>query len=99
HTRITTLSLHDALPIFFEGNYHRPNAENPVVFRLIKKLDPEPLVARHVSHDLAYDGRSYYYDLRRGTLTPQPPTEAGLKFSFERDRKSTRLNSSHEWIS
>lgn len=71
---------------FFEDNYHRPDSQKPVTFRLIKKLNTEPLVKRHVSEYLpsAYDGRGVYYDLQRGSLTEQPASGSALRFSFER---------------
>ncbi len=68
---------------FFEPIYHRPDPENPVTFRLVKKLDPEPLIARRVSERTTYD-RPTYYDLARGALTQQPPEGVGLKFTFQR---------------
>ena len=68
---------------FFEADYHRPDPGNPVTFRLVKKLDPEPLIARHLSERASYD-RPSYYDLERGTLTQQPPAGAALKFTCER---------------
>lgn len=71
---------------FFEGNFHRPDRERPVIFRLTKKLDPEPLIARHVSEDLSYDGGAYYYDLQRGTVDRDVPASESLKFSFERSQ-------------
>ena len=68
---------------FFEGTYHRPNSKNPVTFLLIRKLDSEPLIARHLSERASYDHPNYY-DLDRGTLTQQTPAGAGLRFTFER---------------
>src|SRR4030095_784290 len=40
---------------FFEGNYHRPDPGNPVTFRLVKKLEAEPLILRHLSERTGYD--------------------------------------------
>lgn len=68
---------------FFEGIYHRPDPANPVTFRLVKKLDAEPLIARRVAERTTYD-RPSYYDLERGALTQQPPAGAALKLTFER---------------
>lgn len=73
---------------FFEGNYHRPDPMNPVIFRLLKKLDPQPLIARHVSEylPLGYDGEIYYYNVRTGSLSRQAPASDALKFNFERSQ-------------
>ena len=68
---------------FFEADYHRPDSENPVTFRLVKKLAQEPLIARHVSERVPYDQVSYY-DLERGRLSSELPGGLALKFSFER---------------
>jgi hypothetical protein len=73
---------------FFEGNYHQPDPESPVTFRLIKKLEAEPLVARRVSQYLpaAYDGETYFYDPRSGTLGRVCPLGGALKLNFERSQ-------------
>lgn len=68
---------------FFEDIYHRPNTSNPVTFQLIKKLDPEPIIARHLSQRTTYDEPSYF-DVDRGMLVQQRTARAGLKFTFER---------------
>lgn len=68
---------------FFEGNFHRPNIDDPVTFRLVKKLDPEPLVVRHISKRTTYD-RATYYDIERGELTRDAPPGGALKIEFER---------------
>lgn len=68
---------------FFEDIYHRPDTSNPVTFQLIKKLDPEPIVARHLSQRTSYD-EPCYFEIDRGILVQQPTAGAGLKFTFER---------------
>ena len=68
---------------FFEPIYHRPERGNPVTFRLVRKLDAEPVIARRAAERLAYDGPSYY-DLERGTLTQQRPPGPALQLQFER---------------
>lgn len=82
---------------FFEGVYHRPDPENPVTFRLVKKLDPEPLLARHVSDRVLYDQASYY-DFERGALTSQPPANAALKFTFERSESPQGQPFNWKWM-
>src|SRR5207244_10655754 len=62
-TEIYTLSLHDALPIFF------------------------------VAHDVADDGATAFLEHAKNFLE-----ERSLRLGFQ-DRKSTRLNSSHQIIS
>ena len=68
---------------FFESIYHRPDAENPVTFRLVKKLEPEPLIAKRAAERVGYD-RPSYYDFERGALTQQAPIGAALKLTVER---------------
>jgi len=68
---------------FFDGNYHQPDPKKPVVFRLIKKLEADPLIAGRVHYKLAYDRAPYYYDLEKATLSRQIP-KVGIKFGFTR---------------
>src|SRR5438552_10099119 len=63
-TKIYTLSLHDALPIFVDQHLHRPD----LGLDLLQALN-----ARLIGRDVPFEDR-----------------DAGL------DRKSTRLNSSHQ---
>jgi hypothetical protein len=81
---------------FFEGHYHRPDPENPVTFRLVKKLDAEPLIARRISERTSYD-RPSYYDLERGTLTPQPAADGGLKLTLERSESPQGQRFDWKW--
>jgi len=69
---------------FFEGDYHEPDPENPVIFRLIKKLEAEPLIVGRINNLLQYDQGPYYYDLERGKISRQPPSNVGLKFILQR---------------
>jgi hypothetical protein len=80
---------------FFEWNYHEPNENNPVVFRLIKKLEAEPLIAREVFSKLSYEDGSYYYDLKSGKIGRRPPEDAGLKFTFI--RSATKQGQPFDW--
>lgn len=68
---------------FFEADYHRPDASNPVTFRLVMQLAPEPLIAWGSSVRILYD-RPAYYELVRGTMKLEPPAGAGLKITVER---------------
>jgi hypothetical protein len=68
---------------FFEPIYHRPDPENPVTFRLVKKLEAEPIISKRAAERVGYDQPSYY-DLERGGLTQQQPAGAALKLTFER---------------
>ena len=82
---------------FFESNFHQPDPNEPVTFRLIKKIDPEPLIRRHASERLTYDA-SGYYDLERGALALQPPSGAALKFTFERSQSAQGQPFDWRWI-
>src|SRR3712207_8034572 len=76
-TEIYTLSLHDALPIWFEK---QPDAR---LSRILAEVDHTPPIAkRRISRKYEYDG-----------------TRSGCCFTYCKDRKSTRLNSSHANIS
>src|SRR5207247_10934157 len=84
-TSIYSLSLHDALPI--SRFIHVPDS------------------ARHVKEH--YGPRDLSPDRRFGRDQPRPSHQRGravdphriARCRFVEDRKSTRLNSSHEWIS
>jgi hypothetical protein len=70
---------------YFEPSYYyQPDPNNPILFRLKKKGEAEPLIVRNVVERLAYDKGSYYYDLQRGTFGQQTPTGSALKFTFAR---------------
>jgi hypothetical protein len=69
---------------FFEPIYHEPDPNNPVFFTLIKKLDAEPLIVGNIYNKLSYSRGEYYYDLQRGKISTQPPTNSGLKIILER---------------
>jgi hypothetical protein len=85
---------------FFEGNYHRPDAANPMLFRLVHKIESESLIVRHVSQYLpgAYDGEEYYYDPVRGNLTRVASAEGALKFHFERSQTTQGSNFTWQWM-
>ena len=71
---------------FFESNYYEPDENNPVIFRLVKKMDAEPLVVGSAFNTLSYEQGTYYYDLQRGRLSRQPPAGDGLKFTITRSQ-------------
>src|SRR5206468_12598926 len=85
-TEIYTLSLHDALPISVEA---LENGEDVKLGKLFK------IFLQEVPYKRAYDGLNKEYFDREAKRVPklQP-----LK-RLEEDRKSTRLNSSHDQIS
>src|SRR5207247_9461022 len=87
---LLSLSLHDALPIFETRQDQLP----PALFQLLQRgeEDPPPGAADergtgHVDHQL------------RRPLARQLAKRLVELRRAEEDRKSTRLNSSHEWIS
>lgn len=52
---------------FFEKEFHRPDANNPVLFWLKKKGTPEPLITRQTLYGFKIDGTPHYFDLVTGT--------------------------------
>ena len=71
---------------FFEWNYHEPDENSPVIFRLVKKVDAEPLVVGSAFNTLSYEQGTYYYDLQRGALSRESPVGDGLKFTITRSQ-------------
>ncbi len=51
---------------FFEQNYHQPDQNNLVIFRMKKKGVAEPLIHRDVLYGLKPDGTPHYLDLKTG---------------------------------
>lgn len=71
---------------FFESNYYEPDASNPVIFRLVKKIDAEPLVIGNAFNTISYEQGTYYYDLQHGRLSRQPSAGDGLKITITRSQ-------------
>src|SRR5207247_11096599 len=85
---IFTLSLHDALPIFdkaFDDHFYLEAL--PAHYAAANRMPVEAARERLVALYRAVEGELEWTDIDYWTRT--------LKL----DRKSTRLNSSHEWIS
>src|SRR5206468_7536044 len=95
---IYTLSLHDALPIFtspisIDGELSEPVWQQAEPVETFTQRDPDenaPPTQRTVVR-LAYDDAALYVGARMYDTAPDS--------IFSRDRKSTRLNSSHDQIS
>src|SRR5207247_8961049 len=93
---ITPLTLHDALPIL------QPHAQ--VDDRAVREpahLRPDP-AARHVHHRLVECGERLgpAAGHLQATADAERAQDCRVQVSrLLRDRKSTRLNSSHEWTS
>src|SRR5204862_7648356 len=85
-TEISTLSLHDALPIFGQG-------ARAQLQRVAERAERRRVrrSARHRHHDAKPDAR--------GRGLPERGTGIDAGFDLPEDRKSTRLNSSHVEIS
>jgi Carboxypeptidase regulatory-like domain len=72
---------------FFEWNYHVPNENDPTIFRLIRKVDAEPLIVASAFNTLSYEQAIYYYDLQQGRLARQKtPVGDGLRFTLTRSQ-------------
>src|SRR5207247_4848696 len=85
-TVIYTLSLHDALPIYFDCNLACTYCCAQSSPRTPARRIPVDLVRAAVSEFVADGGTEIM-------------VTGGEPFLHPEDRKSTRLNSSHEWIS
>src|SRR5690606_40546468 len=93
----TVLSLHDALPIFLEQGMVDLLREAGVS----ERMESEGI--EHDGFEMALDGRRVRIDLKRLTsgksVMVYGQTEVTRDLMAARDRKSTRLNSSHVKIS
>ncbi len=52
---------------FFDKHFHTPDRDAPVIFRLRKKMDAEPLIVRQTLYGFKVDGTPHSIDLRTGT--------------------------------
>src|SRR5690606_42144775 len=86
HTDLHTLSLHDALPISGRGH------PEPAVRQ--SRREPHPGAVRRPRGPAALSSISRLFPARRAAGGDDPPD-----LRHARDRKSTRLNSSHVKIS
>src|SRR5690606_41945444 len=98
-TAVSTLSLHDALPISLVGPIAGGAAQPPSAFHLDERnridiaLEPRPVarIVKYATSVLGVDLDPVLYLLEDG--------EGGIRVANTADRKSTRLNSSHVKIS
>src|SRR5207247_9573656 len=88
----STVSLHDALPIYRVVGSHRFD-----VTALYGIQSDRTTTDTVEARNLPYDSQ-LWYNLGTGE-NPQPPRSSLSVWKLASDRKSTRLNSSHEWIS
>src|SRR5207244_12342215 len=87
-TQIHTLSLHDALPIYPQGRYR---VGPSIVADAVIVAVPAPAAARVLER-----GRADVAAVLRGVNHASVVT---VTLAYPKDRKSTRLNSSHQIIS
>src|SRR5207245_4639314 len=96
-TPITTLSLHDALPIFRHSRIRTPRP--PLLLPLIRKSEPKDRL------QILHNRRNHIVHLgihrsnHRNTLRPVLLHDQSITITPIRDRKSPLLNSSHVSIS
>src|SRR5207244_13604582 len=97
-SRYTTLSLHDALPIFGREHGDRTGSErNPGNGSVGPRVHPHDGVAVEVAHPERPEA-----DGERGRAGHVEPRHHAVREGVDpgdRDRKSTRLNSSHQIVS
>src|SRR5207247_4152372 len=91
---ISPLSLHDALPILATMENTPPLVPRVAVERLTSLKAHRVLNDYYFGGYLIFQGIPTFIDSRAELYGP-----VFLKRYFRADRKSTRLNSSHEWIS
>jgi hypothetical protein len=53
---------------FWEPNFHVPNPDQPVVFKLHVPRNPEPLLVWTVAKEIKADGKPYQFDFETGTF-------------------------------
>src|SRR5207247_10424723 len=97
HTPTPTLSLHDALPICHRGHGEQPHPlQPPGQLRggqpALPGDDAAQVLtrARHAAVQNSLQVTEFFRRLEHPPITSR---------EYDIDRKSTRLNSSHEWIS
>lgn len=79
---------------FFESNYHQPDANNPVVFRLRKQGEiPKELVARETMMGIAPTGQPHYIDLR----TTRKSSEAQAAIAVRITRTAPKEQKRYDW--
>src|SRR5437868_12905092 len=90
HTELDTLSLHDALPISIAN----------LATKVLEHIETQPFIGRRIAH---YELRERIGAGGMGDVYLAEDVVAGRKAAIKllpaRDRKSTRLNSSHVSIS
>src|SRR5207247_7716994 len=97
-THIYTLSLHDALPIYRPNLYYEVRPKRQPAAQLIAYLREHP-DASGIIYCLARAETERLAAMLQGEGFSAAAYHAGLSGEERRDRKSTRLNSSHEWLS
>jgi hypothetical protein len=73
---------------FFDKNYHQPDPENPVIFRMKKKDVAEPLIHRDTLYGLKPDGIPHYLDLKTGRKTVGGAPTGDLMLQLTRSASS-----------
>lgn len=63
---------------FFEKNYHRPDPDDPVVFRIRKIGAPELLITRQTLYGVKPDGTAHYIDLTTGAKKAGEPAAGDI---------------------
>src|SRR5207248_11665619 len=95
HTTTYTLSLHDALPIFEARTMELANKiaeKSPIALQMAKES------VKNAQRMNLREGLEM--EIQRFCITfSSEDKEEGVKAFLEKDRKSTRLNSSHRTIS
>src|SRR5206468_12114081 len=93
-TQTSTPSLHDALPISLEGRARGPRRGAHLLDRALRRVAGE-LLGRRVDHRVRPPGGAHPLAADQDLVDDG---DAHAAFAL-RDRKSTRLNSSHDQIS
>ncbi|MDQ3566314.1 MAG: carboxypeptidase-like regulatory domain-containing protein [Pseudomonadota bacterium] len=79
---------------FFERNYHRPEPDNPVIFRLRKMGVPEQLITRQTLYGVKPDGTRNYINLMTGAKKAGDPPVGDLAVSITR---ATTVTQPFDW--
>src|SRR5205814_9084977 len=96
-TAILTLSLHDALPISL-ANHGQAAGTIPVAPIVFCRLGEQP-PAFSWSRERPVLGQAFHRSLKKSCQAVKNSSRCASTIAATRDRKSTRLNSSHLGIS
>lgn len=79
---------------FWDKYYYEPDAKNPVIFRLRKKAQAEPLVVRSGLYGFPNNGAPIYWDLKTGKRSRELIPDADIAVRVLRGQP---VNNRYDW--